>query len=151
MSFPKKDYLVHVEKTDTVYHRSHYMIYNSDAFVMGLVAEFDTEDQMDFFLSRFGVTLSLPEVKEDKTNGKMEIFTLSKNIRSADAGFWNRSELPENALPIKALSNGSIVTCYYVVTEDLVTIYRPNPNAKEVYQALPIDQHIAHRKIYGLY
>lgn len=155
MMYSDRDYLVHVEKTDG-FHRSHFMIYNAGKPSMNLIAEFDTEEQVSFFLSRFGVTCSEPKAHTNDVNGKTEIRTLSKNIRDAEYatggyGFWKRSDVPENALPIKALSNGSIVTCYYVVTENLVTIYRPNPNAKEVYQPLPIDQHLAHRKIYGLY
>ena len=34
---------------------------------------------------------------------------------------------------------------------EIIRIYRPNPNYKEVYQPLPLTQHIAHIKLHGTY
>ena len=68
-----------------------------------------------------------------------------------DGGFWSLDELPEGVRPIKALSNGSIVTCYFLNDGETVTIYRPNPNAKAVYHPMTIQQHVAHVQVYGSY
>lgn len=68
-----------------------------------------------------------------------------------DTSFWNTDELPDGAKPIKALSNGHIVTCYYYNDGKVVHFYRPNPNAKHVYKPLTTNDHIAHVRTYGLY
>ena len=80
------------------------------------------------------------------------MYSMSHKINDfCGGGFWKLSDLPEGAKPFKALSNGSIVTCYFLNDGKEITIYRPNPNAKEVYQPLELKEHIAHRKIYGTY
>lgn len=48
--------------------------------------------------------------------------------------FWNRSDVPEGARKFIGLSNGQYVDCYVVSNAEEATIYRPNPNAKEVYK-----------------
>lgn len=59
-----------------------------------------------------------------------------------ESSFWKKEELPENAVLFKGLSNGSLVDCYYVHTASGSKIYRPNPNAKEVYNPLPVSEHL---------
>lgn len=61
------------------------------------------------------------------------------------------SEHLEEAKPIKALSNGSIVDCYYVNDGKDVKFYRCNPNAKKFYKPLSLEEHIAYQKQYGIY
>ena len=56
--------------------------------------------------------------------------------------FWGLSELPEGAKKIKGYSNGSIVDCYYLNDGKTLNIYRPNPNAKNVYNEMNLDGHI---------
>ena len=51
-------------------------------------------------------------------------------------------EIPENAVKYTDLSNGSLVDCYYTSKNDIYTLYRPNPNAKEVYKPMGLKQHI---------
>ena len=41
---------------------------------------------------------------------------------------------------LKGYSNGSLVDCYISIDEDRVTVYRPNPNAKEVYNRMEIKE-----------
>ena len=80
----------------------------------------------------------------------MDIWECDKIIK--DAGlFWDLNELPKNAKKIKALSNGSIVDCYYKKTKKEILFYRPNPNAKNVYNPLKIDEHIKYQKENGIY
>lgn len=57
-------------------------------------------------------------------------------------GFWKLSDIPENAKPFKALSNGSIVNCFFLNNGETIHIYRPNPNAKEVYKPLALKERI---------
>ncbi|MGL5327828.1 MAG: hypothetical protein ACRDD7_01075, partial [Peptostreptococcaceae bacterium] len=77
------------------------------------------------------------EIEHD-TTGKIIWYNLSKNIKNYSLGFWSMEQLKElsnNAelKKLKGLSNGSIVDCYAEIKENEIIIYRPNPNAKEVY------------------
>lgn len=65
--------------------------------------------------------------------------------------FWSLKEIPKGAKPIKLLSNGSIVTGYYLNKDNIIHIFRPNPNAKSIYNPLTLEQHRQHILIYGLY
>lgn len=56
--------------------------------------------------------------------------------------FWNLPELPEGCQHIKALSNGSMVDCYFKNVGDYIEFYRPNPNAKNVYKPLSLEDRI---------
>lgn len=64
-------------------------------------------------------------------------------------GFWKLSEIPDGAKKIKGLSNGNIVDCYIWNDGETLHVYRPNPNAKEVYKPLPIDEHIKYMREHG--
>ena len=48
--------------------------------------------------------------------------------------FWKESDVPEGAKKHIALVNGSYVDCYIVDKGSEAIIYKPNPNAKEVYK-----------------
>jgi hypothetical protein len=47
--------------------------------------------------------------------------------------FWKLEELPEGCKPLEDRSNGSKVRCFAHNDGETLTIYRPNPNAKDVY------------------
>ncbi len=77
---------------------------------------------------------------------------MSHNIvAEVGGGFWSLEDIPKNAKPIKALSNGSLVTCYFINDGKTITFYRPNPNAKTLYIPTEINEHINHQKEYGCY
>ena len=91
---------------------------------------------------------------EEKSNrfGIYRKYGMSHKIDSpCNGGFWKREDIPAEAKPIKALSNGSIVTCYFTNDGETIRMYRPNPNAKDVYKPLTTEQHITHCRIYGTY
>lgn len=102
---------------------------------------FETYTGMKAFLKRNGMKLI-------RGHWAGQYF-LNKDIE--EITFWSLSEIEnqENVKSYYDLSNGSLVTCYYEVFGDFVKIYRPNPNAKNVYNPLPIYAHIEHQKIYG--
>lgn len=136
-----------VEKTGE-HHRSHIIIHAGTWYI----AEFENRDQLDFFAQTVGFTYEIVESRKHPFYGKYEEYRLSREIDGGSCGgFWNLSELPDGAKPIKALSNGSIVTCYYTNDGQTIRFYRPNPNAKEVYKPLDLQNHIAHKRIYGVY
>jgi hypothetical protein len=87
-----------------------------------------------------------------KTTGKIVFYNLSKNINSScDGGFWSIEQLEEMSKgqklkKFKGLSNGSIVDCYIGIGENTIDIYRPNPNAKEVYKPMDHYEELNYRK-----
>lgn len=142
--FHAEQYLSIVERVNSC-HRSKVIIHNG----MWIAAEFDNEEQLDFFLRTLGINRKLEEEREAFWGGKYLAYSIDRKL--ASDSFWRLDELPAEAKPIKALSNGGIVTCYYYNDGETVTLYRPNPNAKEIYHPLTIEQHHKHRQIYGSY
>ena len=137
-----------VDKINQEYHRSKYIIHKG----MFYFAEFNTIEQLDFFANMLGFTYEFIEEEYSERFGMYRKYEMSHKIDDPyDGGFWKKEELPKDIKPFKALSNGSIVTCYFTNDRETINIYRPNPNAKEVYKPLDIQEHIAHVKIYGLY
>lgn len=144
------DYISIVEKTDERYHRSHVILHQGGTFFH--VASFDTVEQLDFFAQTVGFTYSLVEERESELFGLYQEYSIDRKFDNrCGGGFWKLEQIPAGAKPIKALSNGSIVTCYYTNDGETIKIHRPNPNAKEVYKPLAIPQHIEHQRIYGCY
>lgn len=142
------DFISIVEQTDSRLHRSKIIIHKADGFYF---AEFSTMEQLELFAQTLGFTYTLREERKNAQCGLWQLFDIDRRINDSCAGgFWKLSDLPKGARPFKALSNGSIVTCYFTNDGETITMYRPNPNAKEVYKPLPIELHIAHQKIYGV-
>lgn len=139
-----------VERTDSEWHRSPIIIHRADGTSYYL-AEFETAEQLDFFAQTLGFTYIAESWRDNERCGIWREYKTSHRIIDSGMYFWTFDEIPSTAKPIKALSNGSIVTCYYVNDGKTITIYRPNPNAKAIYHPLCIDQHIAHTKVYGKY
>lgn len=114
-------------------------------------ATFKTFKQLKAFIARFGGVLKITD-KHIQNNGKL-LYTLDSGLVFVNAkrSFWKKQEVPKNARAIKALSNGSVVKCYYTINNNVVTFYRPNPNAKNVYKPLSIKEHIAFQNENGIY
>lgn len=146
----KNNYISFLSDPDSEYHRWRWIIHQN--YWSGWnFASFDRKDQLDYFANTIGFSYAL--VKQDNWRGTNKIYReYSMDKYFVDAGyFWKLDELPENVKSIYALCNGSLVTCYYRTLDDRIEFYRPNPNAKEVYQPLSLDRHIMHQKIYGIY
>jgi len=108
--------------------------------------------QLQKLAELLGFSYELEEEKQTPNNGKFRRYKMSHEIDSpCGGGFWKLSDLPEGVKPFKALSNGSIVTCYFLNDGKTIHIYRPNPNAKEVYKPLGTEEHIKHCREYGTY
>ncbi len=93
------------------------------------------------------------EVEYKNTFGKCVFYNLSKDINNpCGGGFWNLKQLEEMSKgeklkKFKGLSNGALVDCYVGIGKNIVNIYRPNPNAKEVYKPFKsISEEIQYRK-----
>ena len=144
-------YLSYNSKIDERYHRRHWILHKDFNFYL---AEFDTKEQLDFFAETLGFTY---EPKEDETTimrGGYEStyreYTLSHFFKE-EPYFWKREDVPAEARPVKLLSNGSIVTGYVWNDGTTIHIYRPNPNAKEVYKPMTHEDHIAYQKVMGMF
>ena len=141
--------LTTVTKVNEQYHRTPFIIHTLSG--MYHVADFQTQEQLNKFLDTLGIKVGkMLEQNEGGLLGVYSRYELSHKIND-DGHFTSLEELPKGAKPIKALSNGSIVTCYYLNDGETVTIYRPNPNSKSIYKPLSINEHIKHVKTYGIY
>lgn len=133
-----KNYITIVEKTSKRF-RSHVIIYNGFYHF----AEMHTIEQLEKFSNMLGFTYTLEEVSQSEEHGKYGRYSISRTIDDrCGGGFWKLSDIPDDAKPFKALSNGSIVDCYFLNDGETIHIYRPNPNAKEVYKPLSLEDHI---------
>lgn len=116
------------------------------------VASFNSMEKFHRFVRMRG----LPEtytVEESRRNWdkQFSFCRLPHTIYGNGKSFNRLEDLPENAHPILALSNGSIVTCYFTNDGSTVRIYRPNPNCKDIYHPLPLMEHIAYQRLYGCF
>lgn len=107
----------------------------------------DTMRQLDQLARTLGFSYTLEMETKSPHFGVFRRYSLDRDFR--DDHFNSLQQLPPDAKPIKALSNGSIVTCYFTNDGQTITVYRPNPNCKDIYDPLPIDQHIAWTRLYG--
>ena len=150
--YPKerRNWISTVERTHQKFHCKHVVIHS---LAMGFwSASFDAIEQLDAFAKTVGFTYTLRMREENHTEfGVYEEYDMSHKILESQRGFWKLDELPEGVKPIKALSNGHLVTCYFRNDGETIRFYRPNPNAAEVYDPMPLRQHIEHQKIYGTY
>ena len=139
-----------VERIDSQCYRSPIIIRENDG--RWILAEFTTVEQLDLFAKTLGFTYAAECYLATEKNGIIREYRLSHKIdKGGCGGFWKLEDLPDGAKPIKALSNGHIVTCYFTNDGETIRFYRPNPNAHDIYKPLSIEEHIAHQRIYGSY
>lgn len=142
---------VEIQVSDAEGTNRKYRIYEQGICPMFYIASFDSANQFELFLKRFNIKLRYDRTVTVEGKGTFKYYETSKIIKDSKPHFWHKNDVPKNALPIKALSNGSIVDCYYELSDYEVTFFRPNPNAKDIYKPLELSEHIAHQKIYGCY
>ena len=113
-------------------------------------ASMDAMSQLTALSKTLGFTFDLIEDKQIAGGARLQVYSMS-HILIEGGYFWNVEELPEGAKPIKALSNGSLTDCYFTNDGKIITMFRPNPNAKNVYKPLSMQDHIGHENKYGIY
>ena len=128
-----------VEKTDEQI-RSHIIIYQNGPFGYHF-AEMDTIEQLENFSKKLGFSYTQEEFNYSVEQGVYIKCRLSHSIDDNNS-FMELSSVPKGARSFKALSNGAIVDCYFLNDGKTIHIYRPNPNAKDVYKPLGIRDHI---------
>lgn len=128
------------------------VIHDGWSWEMGCI---QNEKELKKMLDFLGIEMAKHSERDDEDFGKIAFYELSKPIiNDRSGGFWTLEELKEksktgnlnNLKKIKGLSNGSLVDCYVEVLDDVVYIYRPNPNAKEVYVKLDFDVQIKYMR-----
>lgn len=93
--------------------------------------------------------LQLGELVEEKPMGKCGMYRQwAVESEVVEHGFSSLSDIPEGAKEFIGLSNGSLVPCY-LLNDGNLHIYRPNPNVKEIYRTMDIDEEIAYRRENG--
>jgi hypothetical protein len=129
-------------RNDQVQGGYKYLIRNS----WSAYTAYKTDKGFQDWLERANVKLELKEVNE--LDGKVaKVYKAHGTI--TEYLFWKMEEIPTNAITFKGLSNGSLVDCFYIHNENGSTIYRPNPNAKEVYKPMVLDDHISYQRVNG--
>lgn len=100
------------------------------------------------FIKKFGLhleyieTIDTDKLPEEYRVGKSKRYKVKERFHD-EIYFWDIKSVPSGAHATKLLSNGSIVTGYWIRKDNTIHIYRPNPNAKEVYKPMmSIDEEI---------
>lgn len=108
-------------------------------------ASFENKKQVKKFSKTFGIK----KVKRLVRHKNYKSWIINKNI--IEYSFTSIWQLPPQAKQIKALSSGATVNCYYTTTKNTIEFYRPNPNAKNVYLPLDIEESIKYHKENGTF
>ena len=107
---------------------------------------FRTDKGLNDFIKRTGTDSIKQNEVMTADHGKVQWFA-AENIEIQEKLFWKMEDIPENAVKYTDLSNGSLVDCYYTNENNIYTVYRPNPNAKEVYKPMGLKQHLEYISI----
>lgn len=105
------------------------------------------------FMKLYGLKINpaLTEYKDCRKQGRgrwINCTCFEKKVLD-DFYFWQREDVPAEAKPVVDMCNGSYVTCYVLDKGDSVEFYRPNPNAKEVYDPRTTEEHHILRETIG--
>ena len=100
-------------------------------YIVRGVTAFRTKKEFESCLKNLNISLKFQETKVTDSN-VIKIYTANKIITKKS--FWKKEEV-EGLKKVVGLSNGYKVDCYifYNIDGINVEIYRPNPNAEEVY------------------
>ena len=99
-------------------------------YIIGKIGAFRTEKEYLSCLKNLNIKLKFQETRVTNDD-VIKIYTTNKII--TNKLFWKKEEV-KNLKKVVGLSNGSKVDCYIHEIDDInVEIYRPNPNAEEVY------------------
>lgn len=93
-----------------------------------IIQEFKTIKAFKAFAEYVGLTYH----KLDSYKYVTEQFVINGSFNSLE-------QLPKGVKPFYGLSNGEMVTCYAYNDGKAITLYRPNPNYKDIYKPLDID------------
>ena len=87
----------------------------------------------------------------DDTEHQKGLKWLHSHFKFETQAFGINTDNLQKATRFKCHSNGSIVDGYFLNENGRIKIYRCNPNAKDFYHPLPLEEHIAFCKANGDY
>ena len=126
-------------------HYHPYIIHDGWQWHLG---RFPSMEKVAEFLKLAGLHINLEEETNCEQGGIYKRWSIDCELDNHNS-FKDVKQLPKRAVPFTGLSNGSLVTCYLYNDGTTLHIYRPNPNYKEVYKPLSLEEHIAHCKENG--
>jgi hypothetical protein len=98
-------------------------------------------------MKRCNLKLSFVNSCNTTEKGTIKVYKIKGKIK--EISFKSLLELPEGTIKYKDLSNGSLVDCYYRNIDGITEVYRPNPNYKEIYKPMSIEEHINYMRENG--
>ena len=98
----------------------------------GVPRGFKTDSEFNNFLKIFNLSIIKSSIKVYGDKGNRFVCCRLKGKYKV-VSFWHKSDIPENAKSFMGLSNGFYKTCYYADIDGWRVIFKPNPNAKQVY------------------
>lgn len=105
------------------------------------------------FMEVYGLQIDPTKNKivKDFQGNCLSLTTKFKFSKFSEFDFSKISDIPnlKKCKKFLGLENGSYVDCYYKKLKNGNIVYIPNPNAKEVYHPLSLDEHLAHSKKLG--
>lgn len=108
---------------------------------------FPTMEKLQEFLDFAGLKATLVESYKTRWYGEYKKWVVKEGV--VEHGFVNLKNLPEGAKKFIGLSNGELVECYLLNDGENLHVYRPNPNCKDIYKPLSIEEHIAYKRENG--
>lgn len=119
------------------------------SFDPGTKLAFKTPSGLKYFMQNYGLTIDKATVIENDMRsigrGRTVQFYF-KPRKVVCQFFWKLAEIPDGAKPFVALVNGNYVTNYAFDNGGETLIFKPNPNAADVY--IPYDYEVC-RKQFG--
>ncbi|MBQ8482819.1 MAG: DUF4121 family protein [Bacteroidales bacterium] len=114
---------------------------------MFFFARYRSMKQLQDLADLMGFTFTLDE---ESSRPGFRMYNMSHQIVTGRL-FWNTDVLPKEAKPFMGFSNGNLCTCYFVRDDDNkeIVIYEPNPNSKQVYDAMDIHSQINYVSEHG--
>ena len=101
--------------------------------ISGCPRAFRTDSGFKNFLKVFNLSIVKSSIEVFGSKGERFVHCRLKG-KYRVCSFWHKNDVPRNAKSFIGLSNGSYVDCYYADIDGWRIIYKPNPNAKEVYK-----------------
>lgn len=96
---------------------------------------FSNMSELDKFAKQLGFSYSLVANWNNGILGNCNKYIIHHIIDDpCDRSFWALEELPVGARKVTLMENGHNVTCYFTNDGTSIHLFRPNPNAKDVYR-----------------
>lgn len=125
-------WITECEKTHWEMHDSKVIIHRD---IFWQFKGFSSMAELDKFAKLLGFEYELFDTFKNHHLGTVKKYAMSHYIDD-DIGrsFWKLSDIPVGAKKVNLMDNGDVVTCYFINDGQVIHIYRPNPNVKELHR-----------------